>query len=188
MNEEEKNKFEGKSKRTLILLIVFSIIVIVVLTYFWFYYFLDIGSDGTLGKVQRSNSAIVILDDNKVYATYTKESSHKMPAYSFKVENNGLNTKRYRVKINDIAPKVINDGCTEKTFFARKELYYELYRGGNLISEGNLSSIKNSILDEHYVQIDETIKYQLVVKVDDSVPEESFGKHYHYKLELEVLN
>ena len=59
-----------KNKVVVIVMFLFIVIFGVVATYFWYHYFLDLGSDGSLTDSNLVKDKVILIDENKVYATY----------------------------------------------------------------------------------------------------------------------
>ena len=177
-----------KKKLLLILGGIFIVLFVLVASYFWYLYFLDLGSDGTLGKKDKNLSSLTLVDQNKLYATYTEgmEIYDNAPGYRFQVINSGLRTAKYRLQLVEIEPSKINDGCTPSSLLKQNELNYQLYFNNQIIKEGNLADLEGDIIDEQEISIDVTNNYELKIWVNSSATNYE-GKHYHYKVDIEVV-
>lgn len=178
-----------KNKTIITVGVVGMVIFIAVAGFFWYKFFLDIGSDGRITVGNTSKGDLVLTDRNRVYATYSElvVDPNKVEGYEFSVENKGLSSAKYRIKFVEVSPKVVNDGCNSKSVFKANELDYQLFVNDSLIREGNLSSVVNTTLNEQSISVDTKDKYELKVWLNDDLTN-SHGKHYHYKVELEVLD
>lgn len=176
-----------KKKVLLAIGLIVLIVVIAVASYFWYIFFLDLGSDGTLSNKNKTPSSLILVDENKIYATFREgiEVLDDAPGYKFKVINNGVKTSKYRLKIIEIEPNKINDGCTPSTILKTSDLNYQLYLNNQIIKEGKLSELDNAYLDEQELNIDLTNNYELRIWVNSTATEFE-GKHYHYKVDIEV--
>ena len=175
-----------KNKPILIILSVVMLIFIIIASYFWYIYFLDLGSDGKYGKIKKDDSAITIVDENKIYAVFSSgvDYDEKAPGYKFKVVNRGLSTVDYVLKIKEISPSTIKDGCTEVTLLKSSELNYTLLFNGQVLKEGTLSDL-NNVLDKNTITIDTSNAYELKMWINDTSTDFN-SRHYHYKIEIEV--
>lgn len=175
-----------KKKTMLIIGGIVMIIFIAIASYLWYLYFLDLGTDGKYGRVKKDNSGIVLMDENKIYAVFSSATDYNpsAPGYKFKVINNSVSSADYKLKIVEIKPSQINDGCSEATLLKDSELNYTLLLNGQVLKEGTLGDL-NKVLDTNTITIDSTNSYELKMWINDSAKDFN-GNHYHYKVEIEV--
>lgn len=176
-----------KNKIVLLCLIILIVCFSGLAFYFWYHYFLDLGSDGKLSGLNGSKEAIVLTDENKVYATYEEgvDIPINVESYKFKVQNIGVKTARYNLLFVEVSPSQVKDGCTNKTLLKKEELNYQLLLGEKIISQGKLTELQNNILDSRNINIDTSNSYELKVWLN-STSSDNEGKHYHYKVDIEV--
>ena len=79
----------------------------------------------------------------------------------------------------------MNDGCSTKTILRANELNYQLYHNNQVISQGRVNQIADSILDSRIVNGNNSNNYELKVWLNSS-SNDNEGKHYHYKVDLKV--
>ena len=177
-----------KNKITVTLLIVFIIIFSIVAFYFWYNYFLKFGSDGNLDGFNNKQNVVTIVDENKIYSIYEEgtEEPINVEGYKFRVENHSSENVRYSLIFTEIAPNLVNDGCSNKTILRPNELNYQLYYEDKVISQGNVAQINDNILDLRNIKGNDLHRYELKVWLNTSSSNND-GKHYHYKVELKVI-
>lgn len=174
-------------------LIGFCLIVIVtcfcILSFFfWYRYFLDLGSDGKLSGLNGTSESIILTDENKVYATYEEgfDEPVNIESYKFKIQNIGIKTSRYNLLFVEVSPSQVKDGCTNKTLLRKDELSYQLILSDKVISQGRLTELQNNILDSRNISADSSNNYELKVWLNSNSSDNE-GKHYHYKVDIEVI-
>lgn len=176
-------------------LLLFGGIVLVILlifgTYAWYLYFLRYSSNNSTSK--NTNSSVKVGDiefrddGNPVYDADAKKLEDvevsKVPAYNFRVINNGNSEKDYTLLIEDIPANLVDDGCSEDNLLSRSDLKYQLTLNGKVIKEDFLSNIKDNILDSQKLETKKTNNYSLKIYIHENASD-WIGKHYHYKVVL----
>lgn len=176
-----------KKKSVLIGLIVIMVTYVFIATYFWRELFLDLGTNGELGGLQNINNALILKDQNNIHVVYNEISDiNSVEGYRFNVENKGVSSQEYRLILKELSANEVNDGCSESTLLDAKDLNYQLYVNGSLMQKGNLQDIVNKSLYKRKINIDVTDKYELKVWLKER-NSDSEGKHYHYRVDLEVI-
>lgn len=185
---KRERKEEMKNKIIAICLIILIVCFSGFAFYFWFNYFLNLGSDGKLAGTSTEKDLIVLIDENKLYSTYKEgiEEPINVDGYKFRIENRSSKSARYNLVFNEISPNQVNDGCTNKTLLKRDELNYQLLFNNEVISQGRLNQLQNDILDIRNINGDSKNSYELKVWLNSS-SENNDGKHFHYKVELKVI-
>lgn len=176
-----------KNKVVVALLIILIICFSAIAFYFWYNYFLKLGSDGKLNGMNNSNDIVALIDENKIYITF-KDGSEipvDVEGYKFRIQNNSSKQVRYDLIFEEIAPSVVNDGCTNKTVLRSDELNYQLYYNNEVISKGRVDQISNKVLESRNVIGNSSNSYELKVWLNSSSSNNE-GKHYHYKVSLKV--
>lgn len=164
-------------------LIVMSIFILFS-TLYWYTYFLDLGSDGKLvKKVDTKGEGLIIIEKNKIYVLYDEEGKD-VPGYKFEIHNKNNKTQELTIKLVDIKPEIINDGCTKNTTFPKNVLNYELLLDEKTIKSGTLDKLEDNILDTREINKDSILKYELKISLNN-LDEKYLGMHYHYKIVLE---
>lgn len=176
------------NKGLIVILIVFIVCFVFLAAYLWYHFFLKLGLDGLLNGANGSNGALVLKAENSVYATYEEGEKEEIniQAYKFKVQNRGIKSARYNLIFTEISPKEANDGCTEVAVLKKDQLKYQLLFNDNVISEGKLNNLENNLLDSRVINPDKTNNYQLKVWLDEEATGNQ-GKHFHYKVDLQVV-
>lgn len=165
---------------------IIMIVFIVISSYFWYKFFLDLGSDGEITVNGKKHYDVYLNDKNRVHTVYSEETNDNVDGYEFHVGNSGVSTAKYRLLIVKLDPSKVRDGCTKATTIDEYDLNYELYFNEVMISGGVLSNVKDGILDEKTINIDEINNYELKVWLNSNV--DNFeGMHYHYEVDLEVI-
>ena len=181
-------------KNKLVLLIDGVILVLLLIfgTYVWYLYFLRYSINNSKNS-NNTNTSVKVGDlefkeDSKgVYDANAKSIEDievkDVPAYSFRVINNGESDKDYTLLIEDITANLVDDGCSEDNLLARNDLKYQLILNDEIIKEDYLSNIKDNILDTRKLESKKTNTYSLKVYIHETA-KDWFGKHYHYKVVL----
>lgn len=174
-----------KKKAMLNIALVIMIIFVCVSSYFWYKFFLDLGSDGSLIGAGGNRASLVLVAKNQVHTTYDEDDKN-IEGYKFSVQNKGVSTAKYRLVLVELDPREVNDGCTESTMIDAKYLQFELYYNDKVMENGILTELNNGVLVEKNINIDTSDNYELKVWLSNSA-DDLEGKHYHYKVELEVI-
>lgn len=176
-----------KNRGCVILLILFIVIFSTVGFYFWFNYFLKLAGDGKLSGFNKNNNFIVMVEENNIHVEYEEGSDYPTleDGYKFHIENRGKVSANYRLIFKELEPSQVNDGCSITNYLNADELNYQLLFNGQIIGEGVVSQIKNQVFDIRDIQFTNN-NYELKVWLNTS-SENNEGKHYHYKVELEVV-
>ena len=122
-------------------------------------------------------SGLIPLDD---------ETAKTITPYEFRVENNSTNDTTYNVLLEDT---VISDDAnyTNKELLSRNQLRYQLSLNGNVIKVGNLSEIKNNILDTRNIASSQVNNYQLRIYVGESFQNTDWqNKYYHFNINVQM--
>ena len=185
-----------KNKTLLVCAALLLLIFLTFGTYAWYNYFLGISAFNTnsntnsgkfantsykVGDIEFKEEGKSVYDANAKSIDDVDVSS--VPAYTFKVMNNGKTKGEYTLYIEDVPVNLVNDGCTEDTLLKRSELKYQLTLNGNVLKEDYLSNIKDNILDTREIESNKTNSYSLKVYIHDRAVD-WFSKHYHYKVVL----
>lgn len=152
----------------------------------WYRFFYN---DSTTGS--NVNSVNVQLGDNNVIdesglIPFDDETAKTITPYEFKVENNSANDTTYNVLLED---GVISDdeNYTNKELLSRNQLRYQLSLNGNVIKVGNLSEIKNNILDTRNIASSQVNNYQLRIYVGESFQNTDWqNKYYHFNINVQM--
>lgn len=156
----------------------FLLIVFVTCTSFlWFkvFYYGDIGKINTL-QVQKEQD-VVSLNENLV--PMTEIEAQYVPNYKFSINNINDFKSSYKVVFEEVS--------AQGDKLSKSQLNYELLLNSKVIKKGNLSQLKNDILDERDVMAGKTNNYELKVYIADSVKDGTWeNKSYAYKVNIIV--
>ena len=154
------------------------------LWYKFFYNNSTVSNDVSTVKVQLSEynnvideSGLIPLDD---------ETAKSITPYEFKVENNSKNSSTYNVLLED---SIISDDATyrSKELLSRDQLRYQLSLNGNIIKSGNLSDLKNNVLDTRNIAVGQTNNYQLRIYVAENAASTAWqNKYYHFDVKVQT--
>lgn len=177
-----------KDRSVLLIGFISIIIFVIIAAYFWWLYFLDYNSDGRFNNESFGYGNIALVDIEGVNAVNekSKENGIGTPSYLFRVDNNKTSTTKYTLYIEDAPYNMVNDGCTMLTTLQRSDLSYSLKFNDVLIKYGKMTDIKDNILDERVINIDESNNYELRIWINEDAYEWE-GKHYHYKVVLKEV-
>lgn len=132
----------------------------------------QIGKNNTINE-----SGLIPLDD---------ETAKNLTPYIFKVENTSDNDFTYNVLIEDA---IISDDANYSNgeLLSRSQLRYQLTLNGNLIKTGNLSDIKNNIIDTRNISAGQTNNYELRIYVAESSLNTNWqNKYYHFDIKVQM--
>ena len=175
--------------KKLILLVLAGIALftfIVTTSFLWYRFFYSSSYNDSSGviKVNLKNenntineSGLIPLDD---------ETARKLIPYEFSVENSSADSFTYNVLLED---SVISDDATYSTkeLLSRNQLRYQLSLNGKVIKIGNLSDIKNNILDTRVISSLETNNYQLRIYVSEEAQNTNWqNKYYHFDVNVKM--
>lgn len=154
-----------------------------VLWYRFFYY------DGGTGD--SVNSVNVQLGDNNVIdegglIPLDDETAKSITPYEFSVENKNDSDVTYNVLLED---SIISDDAnySSKELLTRDQLRYQLSLNGTVIKVGNLSDIKNNILDTRNIAASLVNNYQLRIYVAESSQNTDWqNKYYHFDVNVQM--
>lgn len=177
-----------KNRINVIIMIVLIVCFCTISFYFWFDYFTKIGTKGNLSSANNQNNTLVFIDENKIYAEFEEgiEEPIDVEGYKFKIENKGFKEARYELLFTEILPSQVKDGCTNKTTLRADELNYQLSLENKVISQGRVDQIAGKTLDLRTIDSYKSYNYVLKVWLNSS-SENNEGKHYHYNVDLKVV-
>ena len=159
----------------------FSILVfIVIAAYFWYLYFHD-----GMGKILENQKGIELINNGNINYVNAQIGDSRLiiPVYYFRVKNN-LNTPfKYILKLKEVSPSEVNDGCSSATIFLKNELRYELTLDNKVIKSGILSDLGKE-LNSTSINGNSIQDYALRIWLNDNATNID-SKHYHYVVELE---
>ncbi len=172
-----------KNKKIFTIGIVCLTIFIIIASYLWYLYFNEYE-----GHLLSQNENTVFLRGvelvNSGSIDYINalpgDSPSIIPTYYFRVKNNSNKNYDYVLHIENASA---SDGCTPDTTFSRDELEYELKLDNIVIKSGNLSSIRNNILDVNTISQNSVKDYSLRIWLKDGLVDYE-KKHFHYVVNI----
>ncbi len=176
-------------KKIILLLIagvaLFAFIFATSILWYRFFYSDNSNAQDTVGSIK------VQLDDNNVIdesglIPLDDLTAKSIAPYEFKVENNGNSAAIYNVLLED---SIISDDInySSKELLSRNQLRYQLSLNGNVIKVGNLSDIKNNIIDTRNIAASSVNNYQLRIYVAESKQDTSWqNKYYHFDVNIQM--
>ena len=154
-----------------------------ILWYRFFYY--GSTNNSNINSVNVQFGTNNVIDENGLIPL-DDETAKTITPYEFKVENNGDNDTTYNVLLED---GVISDDVnyTNKELLSRNQLRYQLSLNGNVIKVGNLSDIKNNIIDTRNIAESSVNNYQLRIYVGESFQNTDWqNKYYHFNINVQM--
>lgn len=138
-----------------------------------------------------SNVTIQLDDENNVIdenglIPLDDDTARTLTPYEFRVNNNSENDYTYNVLLED---SIISDDVTyrSKELLSRSQLRYQLTLNGEVIKTGNLSDIKNNILDTRVISASKTNNYQLRIYLAESSQNTNWqNKYYHFDVKVQT--
>lgn len=122
-------------------------------------------------------SGLIPLDD---------ETAKMLNPYIFSVENTKDKDVMYNVILEDA---IISDDLSysSKELLSRKQLRYQLSLNGKVIKTGDLSEIKNNVLDTRNIMASQINNYELRIYVAESVQNTIWqNKYYHFDIQVQM--
>lgn len=132
----------------------------------------QLGNNNTIDE-----SGLIPLDD---------ETAKAITPYEFKVLNNSNHELIYNVLLED---SIISDDTNyaSKDLLSRNQLRYQLSLNGNVIKVGNLSELKNNILDTRSISASQVNNYQLRIYVGEAFQNTDWqNKYYHFDINVQM--
>ena len=154
------------------------------LWYRFFYNNSTVSNDVSTVKVQLSDANNVI--DESGLIPLDDETAKSLTPYEFTVENNSENASTYNVLLED---SIISDDATysSKELLSRDQLRYQLSLNGNVIKIGDLSDLKNNVLDTRNIAVGQTNNYQLRIYVAEDAASTAWqNKYYHFNVNVQM--
>ena len=154
----------------------------------WYRFFYNNDTSGT----NNVSSVTIQLDDqNNVIdesglIPLDDDSARILTPYEFSVKNNGDNNYAYNVLLED---SIISDDITysSKELLSRSQLRYQLTLNGEVIKIGDLSDIKNNVLDTRVINASKTNNYQLRIYLAESSQNTNWqNKYYHFDVKVQT--
>ncbi len=171
-----------KKKSALYILIGIVIFIILLVLIFVFSKIIK-KDDFVVNNFEISADSNVSKDEFKDLGPIKDENSDKIVPYEFSVSNTDGEDSTYDLLIEDI----IDNDKEEKTL-SRKYLNYELKLNDVIIKKGNMSNIKNNILDTRTMSKDSTNSYSLKIWLNEKSKETDWmNKYYSYNITVEPI-
>lgn len=155
----------------------------------WYRFFYSTTTDdGTLGV---SSITVRLDDDNNVIdesglIPLDDNTAINLTPYEFSVQNDSDASTTYNVLLED---GIISDDATysSKELLSRNQLRYQLSLNGKVIKSGELSTIKNNILDTRNINSGQTNNYQLRIYVSEDAQDTDWqNKYYHFNINVQT--
>ena len=153
-------------KVKLIVLILTILLVIALLACLFFKFFM--GKNPAL----ITNLDIVFNDSEQSYEAGDDNLQYSS-SYSFKVVNNNSVNTAYSI--------TISDNSEDENSIERKYIHYQLILNNKIVHAGELSDIKNNVIDTRIIEGGYTNNYTLKVWTDEV---NTNNKTYEYKLKI----
>ena len=155
----------------------------------WYRFFYNNDTSSSSNNV--SNITIQLDDENNVIdesglIPLDDDTARTLTPYEFRVNNNSENDYTYNVLLED---SIISDDTTyrSKELLSRSQLRYQLTLNGEVIKIGNLSDIKNNILDTRVISASKTNNYQLRIYLAESSQNTNWqNKYYHFNVKVQT--
>lgn len=163
----------------------FAIIIFTLLSTIMWYHFFDKNTKETVisSQLYISNNGDQVVKNIAIETENSVQVGEQ--AYSFSVENTGNKELSYKLLINEIAPSLLTDGCTNKTLLKRGELIYQLSLNDEVLVKEDMDNIKENILDIKTIKAGTVNNYELKFWVKSDA-KNYLNKHYHYEINLSI--
>lgn len=160
---------------------IILLIAIFLISYYSFLFF-----NSKQPKVDVNTLEIVLSDEGNIELNEQQpidnNKTNTVVPYRFKIQNKSDNLVSYELLIEDF----VSD--SSKQLLSRQYLNYELSSDGLVLKSGNLSTIRNNILDTGVLKANSTKKYQLKVWVTGDINStEWMGKSYNYNVSVNPI-
>jgi hypothetical protein len=157
---------------------VLLFLFIVGTAFLWYkaFYYNNLGSVSSLQVKKESEE--VALTENLFPMSETEASV--VPNYKFSVKNVNDSKSRYEVVYKE-------QEVSGKQKLSKSQLTYQLILNGTIIKKGNLSDLKNDVLDDRYIMPNTNNQYELKVYISESAKDTAWqNKSYAYKVDINV--
>lgn len=143
------------------------------------------------GNNNVSSVTIQLDDDNNVIdeeglIPLDDDTARTLAPYEFRILNTSDNDYIYDILLED---SIISDDATysSKELLSRSQLRYQLTLNGDVIKTGNLSDIKNNILDTRVISASKTNNYQLRIYLAETAFDTNWqNKYYHFDVRVQT--
>lgn len=119
------------------------------------------------------------------------EVGRKTEPYTFELKNLGTVEVDYRIKLVPDGVEIESDGCGDN-LIADKSLKVQLKKDGKIIFEKPISELEDYELDTGHLGLEEgvnkTESYELRIWIDQSAGAEVMGRHYHGRVDTEIID
>ena len=154
----------------------------------WYRFFYN---NDTSDSSNVSNVTIQLDDENNVIdesglIPLDDDTARTITPYEFSVNNNSESDYTYNVLLED---SIISDDITysSKELLSRSQLRYQLTLNGEVIKIGDLSDIKNNVLDTRVINASKTNNYQLRIYLAESSQNTNWqNKYYHFDVKVQT--
>lgn len=154
----------------------------------WYRFFYN---NDTSDSSNVSNVTIQLDDENNVIdesglIPLDDDTARTITPYEFSVNNNSESDYTYNVLLED---SIISDDITysSKELLSRSQLRYQLILNGEVIKIGDLSDIKNNVLDTRVINASKTNNYQLRIYLAESSQNTNWqNKYYHFDVKVQT--
>ncbi len=174
-----------KNRVCLCIALAFLIILFTFFSTFMWYKFFDKNTEEKpiVNQLYISNNAQQVVEH--VGVDDENDINNASDAYSFSVENTSKRNLTYQLKINEIAPSLLTDGCMQEDLLTRDQLIYQLKCNGSVITKESMTNIKDNTIDIKTIKAGAVNNYELTFWVDHN-QKDYLNKHYHYEINLSV--
>lgn len=194
-----KNKKRKEKKLNIRQLLIILCTIITVLTIgisLSFGFFAYYRSGKTQSGIYTANLNIVVNDeasiginDENAFPVYD-EVGKKTDPYMFTLENLGSVAANYVMKLVPDTDSISKDLCSDN-LLDDKVVKFQLIKDGVIVKEARLSELDDYVIDSGFIGLVDdanSYSYQLRLWIASDAGKEVMGKHYHGKIQVEVID
>lgn len=195
-NALEKEPIEKEVNQpfsSLIIIMIVAIIILLTSSYGFFTY----QRSGKTPNVLYTADLSIILDESaslginqqNAFPVYDEVGRTTDP-YKFTLKNLGAVEANYKIKLVADVEAQYEDGCSDN-LLADESVKFQLIKDGSVVKEDLLSNLEDYVIDVGFIGTADNNKsydYELRLWITSEAGKEVMGRHYHGKIEVEVID
>ena len=182
------------SKIISVILILLSIIIIILSVSFGFFTYARSGRQQS--SIYTANLNIVVNDEESLGISDTNsfpvydEVGRETDPYEFTLENLGSVAANYVMKLVPDTEAISKDLCSDN-LLADESLKIQLIKDGVVVKESRISELDDYVIDSGFIGLVDGVNsysYELRMWIASDAGKEIMGRHYHGKIQVEVID
>lgn len=193
-NIKNANKNNSTHGIVAIILVLASVVIIALSVSFGFFTYSRSGKKqnsvytANLNIVVNDKDSLGISQDNS-FPVYDEVGKNTDP-YEFTLENLGSVAANYVMKLVSDEKAVSEDMCSDN-LLSEQSIKIQLLKDDVVIKESRISELENHVIDSGFIGLAEGVNkysYKLRLWIASDAGKEVMGRHYHGKIQVEVVD